>query len=309
MKIGTLMKHALLAFAACLVVGGVATVASAQDAVGVERLTGTLKKIKETGTVTIGFRDASVPFSYLNSARRPIGYSIDLCLAIVEDVKGALGNDNLVVKYFPVNPQTRIPLVADGTVDLECGQTTKNAERQKSVAFSPIIFVSGTKLMVKRTSKFRSYRDLRNRTVAVTEGTTNESALNSLNGKQGLGMTILLVRENDQAFQAVEAGNADAWAGDDAVLYAAAAEAKNPRDFAVLDEYLSYDPYGIMYRKNDLQFDALVKRSFERLAEERELARIYEQWFIRKLPSGKALGIAMSPQLVSIFEAMGQSTE
>jgi glutamate/aspartate transport system substrate-binding protein len=307
MNIRTL-KAALLVLTAC-VAGPMATVARGQDAVGVERLSGTLKKIKNTGTVTIGFRDASVPFSYLNPSRRPIGYSIDLCLAVVDDIKSELGDDNLAVKYLPVNPQTRIPLVADGTIDLECGQTTKNAEREKSVSFSPIIFVSGTKLLVKRASKLKSYRDLKNRTVAVTEGTTNEAAMRTLNAKQGLNISIMPVRENDQAFQALEGGKAEAWAGDDAVLYATAAEASNPREFAVLDEYISYDPYGIMYRKNDPQFDALVKRSFERLAETRELARIYEQWFIRKLPSGKTLGITMSPQLVSIFEAMGQSTE
>jgi len=302
-------KAALLGLLACLLAGPLATASFAQDSVGVERLTGTLKKIKDKQAITIGFRDASVPFSYLNSSRRPIGYTIDLCLAIVDAIKEELGLPDIEVKYLPVNPQTRIPLVADGTVDLECGQTTKNAERQKLVSFSPIIFVSGTKLLVKRSSKEKSYRDLKNRTVAVTEGTTNEAALKSLNGKLGLNMNILPVRENDQAFAAVEAGKADAWAGDDAVLYATAAEARNPRDFTVLDEFISYDPYGIMYRKNDPALDALVKRTFERLAGDRELARIYEQWFIRKLPSGKTLGIAMSPQLESIFGTMGQSTE
>ena len=302
-------KAALLGLFACLFAGAIAApLALAQDSVGVERLSGTLKKIKDTHAVTIGFRDASVPFSYLNSSRRPIGYTIDLCLAVVDAIKEELGLADIDVKYLPVNPATRIPLVADGTVDLECGQTTKNPERQKLVSFSPIIFVSGTKLLVKRSSKHKSYRDLKNRTVAVTEGTTNEAALKSLNGKLGLNMNILPVRENDQAFAAVESGKADAWAGDDAVLYATAAEAGNARDFTVLDEFLSYDPYGIMYRKNDPALDALVKRTFERLAGERELARIYEQWFIRKLPSGKTLGIAMSPQLESIFETMGQSS-
>jgi glutamate/aspartate transport system substrate-binding protein len=301
-------KAALLGLFACLFAGTFAAPALAQDSIGVERLSGTLKKIKDTRAVTIGFRDASVPFSYLNSSRRPIGYTIDLCLAVVDAIKEELGLADIDVKYLPVNPATRIPLVADGTVDLECGQTTKNAERQKLVSFSPIIFVSGTKLLVKRTSKQKSYRDLKNRTVAVTEGTTNEAALKSLNAKLGLNMNILPVRENDQAFAAVESGKADAWAGDDAVLYATAAEAGSPRDFTVLDEFISYDPYGIMYRKNDPALDALVKRTFERLAGERELARIYEQWFIRKLPSGKTLGIAMSPQLESIFETMGQSS-
>ena len=308
MNIRTL-KAGWMALAACVVACSMATIAQGQDAVGVERLAGTLKKIKDAGAVTIGFRDASVPFSYLSAARQPIGYSIDLCLAIVDAIKAELGLDNIAVKYLPVNPQTRIPLVADGTVDLECGQTTNNAERQKSVSFSPIIFISGTKLLVKRSSKLRSYRELTNHTVAATEGTTNEAAIKSLNAKEGLKIKLLPVRENDQAFQAVDTGKADAWAGDDVVLYAMAAEARNPRDFSVLGEYLSYDPYGIMYRKNDRALDALVKRTFEALAETRELARIYEQWFLRNLPSGKTLGIAMSPQLKSIFESMGQPTE
>ena len=145
-----------MALTACLTAVPLAPLAWGQDSVGVERLTGTLKKIKDAGAVTIGFRDASPPFSYLGPGRKPIGYSIDLCLAIVERVKAELGTDNAKVKYFPVNPQTRIPLVVDGTVDLECGSTTNNTERRKQVAFSPIFFVSGTKLMVKRTSKAKS---------------------------------------------------------------------------------------------------------------------------------------------------------
>jgi len=303
------LKAVMMALAVGLASGPLAPLARGQDAVGVERLTGTLKKIKDTGAVTIGFRDASVPFSYLGSGRRPIGYSIDLCLAIVEQVKAELGTDDLKVKYLPVNPQTRIPLVVDGAVDLECGSTTNNAERQKQVAFSPIFFISGTKLMVKRTSNAKSYRDLRGRIIAVTEGTTNEAAIKAINVREGLDLKPVLFRDHDQSFAALAAGKVDAWAGDDALLYAQAAESGNARDFKVLSDYLSYDPYGIMYRKGDPSFDALVKRTFETLAEDRELARIYEQWFIRKLPSGKSLGIGMSPQLLSIFESMGQPTE
>jgi ABC-type amino acid transport substrate-binding protein len=302
-------KAALPALAACLFAGAIATAASAQDSVGVEQLSGTLKKIKATKTVAIGYRDASVPFSFLSATRQPIGYSIDICLEIVEDIRGELGDDTIQVKYVAVNTQTRIPLVVDGTVDLECGTTTNNAERRKQVGFSPITFVSGTKLLVKRSSKFKSYRDLKGRTVAVTPASTNEAAVKSLNAKEGLNITMLVVPGNTQAFEAVDTDKADAWAGDDAVLFATVAESKNPREFAVLDEFLSYDPYGIMYRKNDPALDALVKHTFERLAETRELARIYEQWFLRKLPSGRTLGISMSQQLESIFEALGQPTE
>ena len=302
-------KAALPALAAYLLAGGIAPAALAQESAGATQLTGTLKKIKTTKTITIGYRDASVPFSYLNAARQPVGYSIDICMEIAEDVRGELGDDTIQVKYVAINTQTRIPRVVDDTVDLECGQTTNNTERQKQVAFSPIIFVSGTKLLVKRSSKLKSYRDLKGRTAAVTPASTNEAAIKSLNAKQGLNITLLVVEDNAQAFEAVDTGKANAWAGDDAVLFATVAEAKNPREFSVLDEFLSYDPYGIMYRKNDPEFDALVKHTFARLAETRELARIYEQWFLRKLPSGRTLGISMSPQLVSIFESMGQPTE
>jgi ABC-type amino acid transport substrate-binding protein len=288
--------------------------AIAQDALGAGELTGTLAKIKKTRVISIGYRDASVPFSYLNAARdpgarQPIGYTIDLCLAIVEDIRGELGDDTIQIRWLPVTPQTRIAMVVDGRVDLECGQTTNNAERRKEVAFSPIIFVSGTKLLVKRDSKLRSYRDLKARTVVATEGSTNAAAVKTIDAKLQLGAKLVLVRDNQEAFQAVESGKSDAWAGDDAVLYAMAAESKTPKDFTVLDEYLSYDPYGIMYRRNDGQLDALVKKNFEKLAETRELARIYEQWFLRKLPSGRTLGLSMSPQLEGIFESLGQPTE
>ena len=283
-----------------------ATAAGAQDAVGVEKLAGTLAKVRSTGTITLGFRDASIPFSYLGPGRKPIGYSIDLCLAIVDGVKAELGMDDVKVKYLPVNPQTRIPMVADGAIDLECGSTTNNTERQKQVAFSPIFFVSGTKLMVKRGAKFRTYRDLRGRNVAVTEGTTNEAAIRAVNAKEGLGITIVPFRDHDQSFAALSTGKVDAWASDDALLYAQAAESGKSGDYSVLGDYLSYDPYGLMYRRDDPAFAAVVRKTFEELAETRELSRLYDQWFTHKLPSGRTLGIAMSPQLESIFESLGQ---
>jgi glutamate/aspartate transport system substrate-binding protein len=300
-------KTALPAVALCVL--ACAPAAWAQDAAGVEQLSGTLKKVKETKTVALGYRDASIPFSYVGPVRQPIGYSIDICLEIVADIRAELSDDTIQVKYVPVDTQTRIPRVVDGTVDLECGTTTNTAERRKLVAFSPITFVSGTKLLVKRSSKFRSYRDLKGRIVAVTPASTNEAAIKSLNTKEKLAISLLVVPGNLEAFEAVDTGKADAWAGDDAVLFATVAESKNPRGFSVLDDFLSYDPYGIMYRKNDPALDAVVKRTFERLAEARELARLYEQWFLRKLPSGRTLGIAMSPQLESIFEGLGQPTE
>ena len=301
-----ILESVLLALVGCCLATGAAF---GQDAAGVEKLSGTLKKIKETRTIAIGYRDASVPFSYLNAARQPVGYSIDLCLNIVDVIRAELGDDTIQVKYVPVDTLTRIPAVVDGTVDLDCGTTTNTAERRKQVAFSPIIFVSGTKLLVKRSAKFRSYRDFKGRSVAVTPGSTNAAAIRSLSSKEHLDINLKVVDGNAQAFDAVEKGEADAWAGDDAVLYATAAESGRSSGFKVLDEYLSYDPYGLMYRKNDPAFDALVGKAFEDMASTRELARIYDQWFLHKLPSGRTLGIAMSPQLESIFESLGQPTE
>jgi len=284
------------------------TTSHAQDAVGVEKLTGTLAKIRSTGSVTIGYRDASIPFSYLGPGRRPIGYSIDLCLAIVDEIKAELGTDTIQVKYFPVNSQTRIPLVVDGTVDLECGSTTNNLERQKQVAFSPIFFVSGTKLMIKRGAKFRSYRDLKEHTVAVTEGTTNEAAIKAVNAREGLGIKVVEFRDHDQSFAALASGKVDAWAGDDALLYAQAAESKNPGDFVVLGDYLSYDPYGIMFRKNDSQLAAVVTATLHSLAASRELEQTYDKWFLRQLPTGQRLNLPMSAQLAEVIRIMGDDS-
>jgi glutamate/aspartate transport system substrate-binding protein len=303
------LKASLAAVATWLLAGGLASPALSQEAAGVSELAGTLQKIKATRTIAIGYRAASLPFSYLNAAGQPIGYSIDICQEIVKDVRAELGVDAIQVKYLPVDTKTRIASVVDGTIDLECGTTTNNTERQQQVAFSPIIFLSGTKLAVKRSSSFRSYRDLNGHTAAVTPGSTNEAAIQTLNVTEGLNIGILEVPGNTQALEAVATDKADAWAGDDAVLFAAIAESDHARNFKVLDEFLSYDPYGIMYRKNDPEFGTLVKHTFDRLARTRELARIYEQWFQRKLPSGRKLGIAMSPQLESIFESLGQPTE
>ena len=270
-----------------------------------EELTGTLKKIKDTGSVTLGYREASMPFSYLNARKQPIGYSIDLCLEIVEEAKDALGLDDVRVKFEPVTTENRIALVASGKVDLECGSTTNNLARQKQVAFSPVIFVSGTKLLVRRPVKIRSYRDLKGKTVAVTSGTTNQLAMKALSDKQKLGLRFVVAKDHQHSFALVEEGQADAFATDDALLYGLIAKSGRPKDFQVIGEFLSYDPYGIMYRKDDPAFDAVVTDAFERLATSRELEQIYNKWFLRKLPTGERLNLPMSAQLRSIFEVLG----
>ena len=270
-----------------------------------EELTGTLKKIKDSGSVVIGHRESSIPFSYLDVRRRPIGYSIDLCLEIVEEIKDTLGVDEIKLEFVPVTPENRLNMVASGKVDLECGSTTNNLERQKQVAFSPVIFVSGTKLMVRRPVAIRSYLDLKGKTVAVTAGTTNERAVKTLSDKRKLGIRFLVAKDHHQSFTLVERSKADAFATDDVLLYGLIAKSGRSREFQVVGEFLSYDPYGIVYRRNDPEFDAVVRSAFERLAASRELEQIYDKWFLAKLPTGERLNLQMSAQLRSIFEILG----
>jgi glutamate/aspartate transport system substrate-binding protein len=282
-----------------LLAGALALPAHAQE------LTGTLKKIKDAGSVTLGYRESSFPFSYLNAAKRPIGYSIDLCLEIVEDVKDTLGVENLDVKYVAVTPENRIDMVASGKVDLECGSTTNNLDRQKRVAFSPVIFVSGTKLLVRRPVTLRSYLDLKGKTVAVTAGTTNQSAMKALSDKQKLAMRFAVAKDHDRAFALLEKGRVDAFATDDVLLHGLIAKSGRSREFQVVGDFLSYEPYGIMFRRNDPDFAEVVKDAFERLATSRDLELTYNKWFRLKLPSGERLNLPMSAQLREIFGILG----
>ena len=265
--------------------------ATAQD------LTGTLKKIKDTGTITIGHRETSIPFSYLNEKQQPIGYSLDICAAIVEEVKKELGVAELTVKYNPVTPQTRIPLMANGTIDIECGSTTNTLTRQKQVGYAPITFITGTKLLVKKSAKVKSYRDLKNKTVVVTQGTTNERIIKALSDKENLNIRFLNAKDHGESFLTVESGRAVAFSMDDILLYGLIAKSKSPKDYEVVGDYLSYDPYGMMYRKGDEDFGLVIRRTVGRLMSSGDLNKIYNKWFLDKLPSGETMGVPMSPLL------------
>ena len=289
----SLLAAALLA--PLLVIPG----ASAQE------LTGTLKKIKETKTVTLGYRASSIPFSYVNKPSEPIGYSIDLCNAVVDEISKELEGVEIGVKYKKVTAETRIPAVRSGEVDLECGSTTANFERKKEVAFSPIFFVAGTKLLVPRTSGINSYRDLSGKTAVVTAGTTNEAAVRALSDKQHLGIKVLVGADHAQSFTMLKEGKADAFATDDVLLYGLTATAGTGDRYHIVGEYLSYDPYGLMYRKDDPDFAAVVDRTFSRLAQSRELVDLYNKWFQQRLPTGETLDLPMSPQLEEIFRVEG----
>ncbi|BAO89776.1 amino acid ABC transporter substrate-binding protein [Caballeronia cordobensis] len=301
---------AALAMASLVAIAGGAraedtrTPAPDNDAYAPATLTGTLAKARDTGTITIGYRDASVPFSYLDARGQPIGYSIELCKALVAAIGNAI-HKTLNIQWVPVTPETRIDAVADGRVDLECGSTTSNLERQKRVAFSPIIFVAGTKVMVKKGSPIRSFRDLAGKRVAVTAGTTNEKALRDIDRKFGLGIVLQVVPDHAEGFARVANGQADAFATDDVLLYGLIAEnAAKGGAYQVIGDYLSYDPYGIMFRKNDPQLARVVRDTFQTLAADGEIERQYKRWFLQRLPSGKSLDMPMSAQLESIIQTM-----
>ena len=270
-----------------------------------QELTGTLKKIKDSGSITIGHRETSVPFSYLDDKQQPIGYSMDICAAVVEEVKKELGMAQLQVKYNPVTSQTRIPLMSNGTIDLECGSTTNTLTRQKQVAFAPVTYITGTKLLVKKSSKIKSYKDLKNKTVVVTQGTTNERIIKALSDKENLNIKFLNAKDHAESFLTVESGRAAAFSMDDILLYGLMAKAKNPKDFDVVGDYLSYDPYGMMYRTNDDAFGVVIRRAVARFFGEPgscngPIKAVYKKWFVDKLPSGETMGVPMSPLLETV---------
>jgi len=270
-----------------------------------QELSGTLKKVHDSGTVSIGYRESSIPFSYLNTRGEPIGYSIDLGRAIVDAMSNELNGQTLTIKFVPVTSESRIGAVKSGQVDLECGSTTNNTERQKEVAFSPIMFVAGTKLLVKRESPIQSFRDLNGKSVVVTAGTTNEQAMRSLADKFGIKFNLVVAKDHEESYQQLATGKVDAFAGDDILLYGFIAEHKAGNDLTVVGDFLSYDPYGIMFRKDDLELADLVNRVFREMAQSRDLEYTYDRWFLKKLPSGETLNLPMSAQLDEIFRALG----
>jgi glutamate/aspartate transport system substrate-binding protein len=268
-------------------------------------LQGTLKKVDRTGAVTIGYREASFPLSYADQKGRPLGYSIDLCRAIIDEIAREIDRTDIRVEFAPVTPETRIPAVTSGKIDLECGSTTNNVERQKQVAFSPLIFVAGTKLMVRRASGIRSYRDLKGKDVVVTAGTTNEQVMRRLNQQFNAGMNIVTAPDHEQSYGLVAEGKAAAFATDDILLYGLIARHRSQRELIVVGDLLSYDPYGIMFRRDDPQLATAVRRAFQQLAESRDILEIYHRWFIRKTPGGEQLNLPMSPQLEESFRVLG----
>jgi glutamate/aspartate transport system substrate-binding protein len=283
-----------------------ATAASAQTGGG-EGLSPTLANIKNTHVVRLGYRESSPPFSFLDQANRPIGYSLELCEAIVDEIGVEVDDANLRIDYVKVTSDDRIPAVVQNKIDLECGSTTANAERGKQVAFSPLMFVAGTKLMVPKASTISAPKDLQGKTVVVTKGTTNEQALHALDKKFGLGLNIVVSPDHEQSYRMLVDGKVDAFATDDILLYGLIARHKSQDKFKVAGDYLSYDPYGIMYRKGEPQLAAVVERAFRKLGSNRDLIPLYNKWFTSRLPTGEKLNVAISPQLEDAFKVLDDS--
>lgn len=274
--------------------GLIAGAAQAQDS-------GTLKKIKETGTITLGVRDSSIPFSYLDDKQSYQGYSIDLCLKIVTAVQKHLGMSSLNVKMNPVTSATRIPLMANGTIDLECGSTTNNVERQKQVAFAPTTFVTANRILSKKSSGIKTLMDLKGKAVVSTSGTSNLKQLTQLNADQNLGINILPAKDHAEAFLMVETGRAVAWVMDDILLASQAANSKNPAEYEISKEALSVEPYGIMLRKDDAGFKKVVDTAIGSVLTSGDVNRIYHKWFMQPIPpKGIALNWPMTEQLKAV---------
>src|SRR5580698_4567853 len=301
-----IMRRLLLAgglsLAACLL----ATSAGAQSS-GSEGLSATLAAIKASHVVHLGYRESSPPFSFLDPSNRPIGYSLELCGAVVDEIGAEVDDPALKIEYVKVTSDDRIQAVVQNKIDLECGSTTANAERGKQVAFSPLMFVAGTKLMVPKASTISAPKDLQGKTVVVTKGTTNEQALHADDKKLGLGLNIVVAPDHEQSYQMLVDGKADAFATDDILLYGLIARHKSQDKFRVTGDYLSYDPYGIMFRKGEPELNAVVERAFRKLGTNHDLIPLYNKWFETRLPTGEKLNVAISPQLEDAFKVLDES--
>ena len=294
--------------AGLLVMGSATAQTRAATTNTVAPFSGTLQKIYETGVIRIGHRENSPPFAFLDAQRRPIGYSLDLCDVVVEQV-GEHVHKSLRVEYVPVNPSNRFDLVKSGVVDLECGSTTASSERRTAFDFSPAIFVTGTKLLVKRGSGIRSLRDLQGKTVVLTSGTVQADSVPKLAQRQKLAVQFVFAADHDASFKLLAEGKADAFANDDIQLYGTIALRNAASDYRVVGDLLSYADYALMFRRGDAEFAEVVNQAFERMAKSGETRAIYRRWFEQRLPDGAKLNVPMSPHLEHVFQQQGLSSD
>ena len=244
----------------------------------------TIRRVMATGTINLGHRESSVPFSYYDSRKQVVGYSHDLMLRVVDSIKAELKLASLTIRLVPVTPQNRIPLVQNGTVDLECASTTHNAERERQVAFSTSIFVIGTRLMTGRNSGVRDFPDLAGRHVVVTSGTTSERLLRMFNERNGNKLSIASARDHGESFQMLEERRVEAFMMDDALLYGERAKSRTPDEWIVVGTPMSFEAYGCMMRRGDTAFKAMVDRALTKLMQSGDALTIYNKWFLKPIP-------------------------
>lgn len=288
MKLSTLMTAALLT-------AGLATTATAQ----------TLKKVADSNKITVSYREASVPFSYLIGSSKAVGFSVELSEAIIDDVRKKLKKPALEVAYMPVTSQNRIPLLVNGTYDLECGSTTNNSTRAKDVTFSTNMFYTGTRLLVKKSSGVKNYADLAKKTVASTTGTTNAQVIRKYNTDKKLDMQLILGKDHDDSLLLVESDRAVAFAMDDILLFGLRANSKTPESLEVVGDSLQVEPYACMVRKDDPEFKKLVDGTINRLMKSGEFSKLYTKWFESAIvPKGVNLALPMSAELKANLKAL-----
>jgi len=264
----------------------------------------TLKKIKDTGTITLGHRESSIPFSYYDDKQQVIGYSQELMLKAVEGIKAELKLAKIDTKLMPVTSANRITLVQNGTVDIECGSTTNNLERQKQVGFSTTIFVIGTRLMTKKDSGIKDFADLTGKNVVTTAGTTSERLLRKMNEDKKLGMNVISAKDHGEAFLTLETGRAVAFMMDDALLYGEMAKAKKPGDWTVVGTAQSKEAYGCMLRKDDAGFKKVVDAALTKAMTSGDAEKIYAKWFLNPIPpKGLNLNMPLSDDMKALYKA------
>ena len=265
-------------------------------------LYGTLKKINESGVINMGHREASVPFAYMGPDGKPVGYTVELCYRIIDRIKDTLKMPNLDVNLVPVTSQTRIPLLANGTIDIECGSTTKNLTRSKQIDYLAVTFITGTKLGVKKGSGINEIEDLDGKVVALSLGTTNEKAIKRIAEQKGLKIKYLMVKDHPQAWLALETDRVDAYATDHSLLAGLITSSKDPSKYEIVGRFLSYDPYSIMVRRDDSAMRLVGNSVLADLMRSGEILKIYDKWFTMKIPGKPAVELPLSPTLKVAFE-------
>jgi glutamate/aspartate transport system substrate-binding protein len=269
-----------------------------------EELTGTLKKIKDAGTISVGHRESSIPFSYYDDKNQVVGYSQDLVMKVVDAVKQKLNMSNLQVKLIPVTSQNRIPLIQNGTIDIESGSTTNNLERQKQVDFSNTMFIIGTRLLVKKDSPIKDFPDLKGKNVVVTAGTTSERLIREMNEKNAMGMNIISAKDHGESFLTLQSGRAAAFMLDDALLAGERAKARNPSDWIIVGTPQSKEAYGMMLTKGDTQFKKLVDDVIAKAQTSGEAEKLYTKWFMSPIPpKGLNLNLPLSDDMKQLFKS------